>query len=117
MGANWRRVCRPGHKSMQAIAIPGAPQHRPGFITKAWNYSKATAKWIAAGSPTRSDEEIARIFTICEACPNFSGGEKPHCNLCGCSLSKTPDGLRNKIRFSTEACPDNPPRWGDSPPA
>ena len=74
-------------------------------------YLDARSKWIAAGKPTRSDAEVASLFVICKACPSY----KPHgrrygkCKLCGCSLNlgKT----LNKLRWATEACPDEPPRW------
>lgn len=82
-----------------------------------WNYVKAIARWKAAGSPVRPQEEIDRIYAICEACPHFSNEKRPHCKLCGCSLSKLPDGLRNKVAMSTESCPDSPPRWTASMPA
>lgn len=78
-----------------------------------WTYAKAVAKWIAAGSPTRSEAEIARIFAICEACPYFARKSKrPHCTICGCSLNTAPNGLVNKIAMDvTEHCPLDPPKW------
>lgn len=87
-------------------------QRGPGLVQKAWNYAKAVTKWKAAGSPERSQPEIDRIMSICEACEHFRGkGTRPHCNLCGCSLSRIPDGLKSKIAMATESCPLDPPRW------
>lgn len=83
----------------------------PGIARKVSNYSKAVEKWIAAGSPMRTQEEIASIFSICEVCPRFTNEGRPRCKLCGCSVNKSPDGLWNKIAMATEGCPDNPPRW------
>lgn len=77
----------------------------PGLARQAWSYAKAIAKWTAAGSPVRPQEEIDRIMSICEACPHFSNTKRPHCKLCGCSLNKSPDGLVNKIAMQTEECP------------
>lgn len=124
------RCGKPSERSLRRrCRLPGEvdPVQDPGIVGKAWNYATAIAKWTAAGSPLRAPEEIERIFAICEACPHFSlnvirqqglpddltfGGKKrPHCMLCGCSLSKAPDGLKNKIAMATESCPDKPPRW------
>lgn len=76
-----------------------------------WNYTKAVVKWTAAGMPLRTEQEITAVFAICQACPHFTNGDRPHCKLCGCSLSLSPDGLRNKIAMATESCPDSPARW------
>lgn len=78
-------------------------------------YYTAVEKWEAAGSPTRTEEEIARIFAVCESCPNLVPGTPTTCRLCGCWLSKQPDGLSNKIAMATEDCPDRPSRWAQPP--
>ena len=86
-------------------------QAEPGLLRQAWNYSAAVTAWMLAGSPTRSQAEIDRLLAVCQACPHFASGARPHCRLCGCSLNSAPDGLMNKIAMATESCPDSPPRW------
>lgn len=83
----------------------------PGVAQQGWTYAKAVARWKSSGSPVRSPERIAEILVICEACPFFIREGRRRCKLCGCSINKQPDGLRNKIAMATESCPDNPPRW------
>jgi hypothetical protein len=67
-------------------------------------YLDARAKWKAAGKPTRSDEEVQRIYAeICQPCPEFN--RFGSCRICGCRLSKRPKALLNKIAWATESCP------------
>lgn len=73
--------------------------------------SKAVARWVAAGSPGRSQQEIDEVLTICRACDKFTDEGRPRCKLCGCSVNNKPDGLRNKIAMATESCPMKPPKW------
>lgn len=88
------------------------PSRQPSLARQVWNYSKAVAKWIAAGSPTRSQREIDAALAICQTCEHYAEKKKPHCRLCGCQLNAAPDGLVNKIAMATERCPLNPPKWG-----
>ena len=81
---------------------------KPGIITRGANFSRATAKWTAAGRPTRPPSEVERIFAICKACDHYDPSTST-CDLCGCPVKR--QGLRNKIRMATEGCPDQPPRW------
>lgn len=84
----------------------------PGLISQGWNYTKAVAGWMKAGSPTRTKSEIDRIFAICQLCPQFISDDlRPRCRVCGCSLSQAPEGLNNKIAMATESCPLDPPKW------
>lgn len=81
------------------------------MLGKALSYAQAYARWIAAGSPVRVNDEIRRIFEgICRQCPHFQ--QKPRkrggkCGLCGCGLNLN----SAKIAWATEHCPDTPPRW------
>lgn len=72
------------------------------MIDKAVAVVSAHAKWIAAGCPVRSDDEIAARFAICSACEQF---RRPSlCAHCGCQLR--PSGVvANKIALATEVCP------------
>lgn len=59
----------------------------------------ATLKWVAAGRPERTAEEIDAILAVCKTCEHFTGSR---CKLCGC-------WLRAKAKMATESCPDG--RW------
>jgi hypothetical protein len=65
------------------------------------HYGKALFMWGAAGFPERSDEEVARLLAICQACEHYTQGR---CRKCGCRVSNAP-ALINKIRMATENCP------------
>lgn len=90
------------------------PDGGGSFAAKAVKYGAAYVRWKASGSPIRPEAEQRYIFEqICRTCPHFrprkKGGGK--CNLCGCSLNLHTD----KLKWSSECCPDNPPRWQAGP--
>lgn len=65
----------------------------------------AVVKWIAAGSPVRTQEQIDAAFDICKSCEFFKGeGDSGTCQKCGCYVNRV--GVLNKIRMATEKCPD-----------
>lgn len=80
---------------------------KPSFVRKVRNYRTARRKWIDAGKPERSEEAIAELFSICQACPHY---EANACNLCGCPV-KREKAHRNKLAWATEGCPDDPPKF------
>ena len=65
-------------------------------------------RWILAGRPIRTEQEMSKIFSICEQCPEFEryapGCDFGKCNVCGCNLDKIDKG-RNKIAWGTTSCP------------
>lgn len=74
-------------------------------LDKTGRFVTAYSKWLLAGSPVRSEAEIAAIYkTHCGPC-GFN--VKGTCSLCGCRL----EGLLNKILMATEVCPHTPPKW------
>lgn len=73
----------------------GTIEKKPGIVTKA---AKATAKWIAAGSPLRTTEELGECFDICRDCEEYRPHPIATCGKCGCFLSA-------KARMATESCP------------
>lgn len=82
-------------------------------LTYARRYAKAITKWVAAGKPKRSDEDVARILAICQSneCGKYAvnaliGGR---CTVCGCRVNSSQMALANKIRMATEECPQQ--RW------
>jgi len=75
------------------------------LLNKAVNYATAMRKWVAAGSPVRTDEEISAIFDEhCNKCAMFDK-VRGVCNSCGCPASKDQPAIRNKLKMATEACP------------
>ncbi len=95
------------------VRCPGTDaQHppAPSLVRRAWNYAAAVSRWIAAGRPTRTPEQIAERLATCQACPHFNAARRT-CRKCGCCVSVIADALANKLAMGTEVCPDDPPRW------
>lgn len=68
-------------------------------------YANAIKKWVAAGRPTRSEEEQKRILEEhCHKCEKYDR-EKDACMNCGCSLAQTGNPLTSKLAMGTESCP------------
>lgn len=71
------------------------------------SYLNSTAKWLAAGCPTRSNEQCEQIMQICRECPNYRTNQFkiPYCGQCGCYLNASSGGTFSKARRATETCP------------
>lgn len=68
-------------------------------------YAGAIKKWVAAGRPTRSEEEQKYIREEhCLKCEMYDK-EKDACKNCGCSLAMTGNPLTSKLAMKTEKCP------------
>lgn len=68
-------------------------------------YASAIKRWVAAGRPTRSEEEQKRIREEhCLPCEMYDKG-KDACKNCGCSLAMTGNPLTSKLAMGTEKCP------------
>lgn len=81
---------------------------KTSFIKKIKKYGTAVKKWVDAGKPLRTDEEIVRIYDeICVPCEHF---KEDSCGLCGCRLKRDVANATNKIAMATEECPIN--KWG-----
>lgn len=74
----------------------------PNFFEKVMNYGEAIKKHVFSGMKTRSQEEINRIFKICEKCEFFQNNS---CRICGCAISNNPNAFRNKVAMASEHCP------------
>lgn len=85
-------------------AAAGSPAAMPGPVKRAARYSKAVSKWIAAGRPTRSQDEIDQLLAICQGCEHFNV-EASACRRCGCNINSQASGLKNKLAMATEQCP------------
>lgn len=84
----------------------------PPIVKRIGSWAKAVARWVEAGRPCRSDEEVKRIFdTFCEPCEHLQAS-KQSCNLCGCKVRRNGAAFLNKIRMATERCALVPPKWG-----
>lgn len=72
------------------------------------SYLQAKARWVAAGCPQPTPEQLAEREATCRTCPSWNSG-RDGCGKCGCGI----DGgsLDEKRRMATEECPDEPPRW------
>lgn len=78
------------------------------ILDKAAEAAAAHARWVAAGCPLRDEQEIERVYSICEPCEQFRKAKEPGksatCAMCGCYLRKY--GIfMNKIALATEVCP------------
>jgi hypothetical protein len=68
-------------------------------------YAGAIQRWVAAGRPTRTEQQIKDIFeNHCNKCEMYDQ-EKHSCKNCGCSLALTGNPLTNKLAMGTEKCP------------
>lgn len=68
-------------------------------------YANAIKKWVAAGRPTRTEEEQKRILEEhCHKCEMYDR-QKDACMNCGCSLARTGNPLTSKLAMGTESCP------------
>jgi hypothetical protein len=78
--------------------------HAPPLATQLRGYAAALARWIEAGSPTRSDDDVAERLGICEsnACGQYADGQ---CLACGCRVNASGIAVANKLRMATENCP------------
>ena len=77
----------------------------PKLLDKAINYATAVRKWVAAGKPERTQEEMEAIWNDhCSNCRMYDKVRKV-CNSCGCPASTDQPSLKNKLKMATEACP------------
>ena len=71
------------------------------------HYAKALWRWIKAGRPVRSDEEVAAIYAEhCAPCDELVDGR---CRRCGCGVAPGGMAAMNKIKLLTENCLDK--KW------
>jgi len=71
------------------------------------HYGASLVRWVRAGFPTRTDEDVAQFEATCRACEHYRSGR---CAKCGCRVSTGP-AVVNKIKMLTEVCPVG--KWGD----
>ncbi len=79
--------------------------HSASLGEKFVNYYGAIRKWIAAGRPARTPEEINKLFEEhCKKCDKYDA-DKHACKNCGCAVSTDSTPLTNKLAMATERCP------------
>lgn len=76
------------------------------FKEKAVNYITAFRKWVAAGRPERTDEEVQYILdNFCNNGCTMYDKERKVCNSCGCPANNNMPAIKNKLKMATEECP------------
>ena len=85
-------------------ALPTPHPHSP-LADKLAHYAVALARWVAAGRPVRSKEDVARIHSrYCCPCAGYDT-QREVCTVCGCKARPGGTAVRNKIKMGTEHCP------------
>ena len=69
-------------------------------------YAKAVTRHLVTGAHKRTDAEVETLLAICKACVHFNGTT---CGKCGCRCNAGRNAMTNKLRMSTEHCPDG--KW------
>ncbi len=76
----------------------------PSILEKMAHYAVAIARWMAAGCPVRSPDEVERIYTeYCLPCERWDP-EADACGICGCGVHAKGWAVRNLIAMLTERC-------------
>lgn len=91
------------------------------LAVKAVRMATAVERWVDAGRPSRTDEQVDAILRDhCSQCPHFADSRCTHQN-CGCQIRSAagerekllswilPGAMLNKLRMGTEKCPAG--RW------
>lgn len=76
----------------------------PSVTAQLSSYAAAVSRWLAAGRPVRSDEQVGELLAICQdnRCGKYRDGQ---CLACGCRVNSSGWALANKLRMATESCP------------
>lgn len=76
----------------------------PSVTAQLSSYAAAVSRWLAAGRPVRTDEQVGELLAICQdnKCGKYRDGQ---CLACGCRVNSSGWALTNKLRMATESCP------------
>lgn len=89
-----------------------------GLLKLATTFLEERKKWKKSGSPTRSDDRIKELFSICSSnkCGQYIKISDNHgqCGICQCHLRTGSINL-NKLAYATTKCPYDPPFWTEEP--
>jgi hypothetical protein len=88
-------------KELDENGVPSFPLAAQLMAT----YWAAVKRWIAAGRPRRSSEEVKSLHaTFCAKC-DWYDPESQRCKGCGCRVKPKGIAILNKIEMATEHCP------------
>jgi len=89
---------RPGTRRNCSVERP------PSVTAQLSSYAAAVSRWLGAGRPVRTDEQVAGLLAICHdnRCGKYRDGQ---CIACGCRVNSSGWALANKLRMATESCP------------
>ncbi len=73
----------------------------PSLRTQLKTYVKTVTKWGLKGGKERSDEEVQRIWKICQQCDALQDGK---CMECGCPIGLEGLPIKNKLKMDTTHC-------------
>ncbi len=73
----------------------------PSLRKQLATYVKTVTKWGIKGGKERSEEEINRIWAICQQCDALKDGK---CMECGCSVGLEGRPIKNKLKMDTTHC-------------
>ena len=80
-------------------------QKYPSISTQLWSYKEALIKWVKAGRPERTQEEVDHLLaTHCAPC-DWYDKKKKRCKGCGCKVTTSSFAVANKLKMKTEHCP------------
>lgn len=94
-----------GYQARRAGTRRNCTVERPPSVTaQLSSYAAAVSRWLAAGRPVRTDEQVAGLLAICQdnRCGKYRDGQ---CLACGCRVNSSGWALANKLRMATESCP------------
>lgn len=100
-GRDHSESIRLAEECEKAVEIEPTVNLPPVWI-RGVNFSAAMARWIAAGRPMRTQEEIDERLAICQSCPQFVDNV---CQKCGCQCIEE-NSIFNKLALATESCPE-----------
>ncbi len=96
--------CGAVYKNITVLPLHCSCQHKPSLPERVVNYAAAWTRWALRGMPTRDENQIRELLSICIQCDQYDAqGEA--CNACGCCTNKRTQGWANKIAMATEHCP------------